>query len=84
MRVAPLLTFTLAIFLASLPAASISADPETNEDKPVIVRPSELQWSNSPALPAGVTISIRHRVSEAGSGVNGKVRGLHADRKAQA
>ena len=53
-RVAPLLTFTFAILLASLPAASIAADPETKEHKPVIVRPSELQWSDSPALPAGV------------------------------
>jgi len=50
--VAPLLTFTFAIFLAALPAASIAADPETKEHKPVIVQPSELQWSDSPALPA--------------------------------
>ena len=56
--VAPLLTFTFAIFLAALPAASIAADPETKEHKPVIVQPSELQWSDSPALPAGVKVSI--------------------------
>src|SRR6266478_10177342 len=55
---APLLTFTFAIFLVALPAASIAADPETKEHKPVIVQPSELQWSDSPALPAGVKISI--------------------------
>ena len=56
--VAPLLTFTFAIFLAALAAASIAADPETKEHKPVIVQPSELQWSDSPALPAGVKVSI--------------------------
>ena len=55
---APLLTFTFAIFLAALPAASIAADPETKEHQPVIVQPSELQWSDSPALPAGVKVSI--------------------------
>ena len=55
---APLLTFTFAIFLAAMPAASIAADPETKEHKPVIVQPSELQWSDNPALPAGVKVSI--------------------------
>src|SRR5260370_30376217 len=54
----PLLTFRFATFLAALPAASIAADQETKEHKPVIVRPSELQWSDSPALPAGVKVSI--------------------------
>ena len=55
---APLLPFTFAMLLAALPAASIAADPETKEHKPVIVQPSELQWSDSPALPAGVKVSI--------------------------
>ncbi len=58
MSAAALLTFTFAILLAALPAASIAADPETKEHKPVIVQPSELQWSDSPALPAGVKVSI--------------------------
>jgi quercetin dioxygenase-like cupin family protein len=53
-----LLTFTFAILLAVLPAASMAADPETKEHKPVIVQPSELEWSDSPALPAGVKVSI--------------------------
>ena len=55
---APLLTFTFATFLAALPAASIAADPEIKKHKPVIVQPSELQWSDSSALPAGVKVSI--------------------------
>jgi len=55
---APLLPFTFAMLLAALPAASIAADPETKEHKPVMVQPSELQWSDSPALPAGVKVSI--------------------------
>jgi quercetin dioxygenase-like cupin family protein len=58
MSAAPLLTFTCAILLAALAAPSIAADPEAKEHKPAIVRPSELQWSDSPALPAGVKVSI--------------------------
>src|SRR5437016_11634525 len=58
MTAAPLLTFTFAVLLAALPATSIAADPETKEHKPVIVQPSELQWSDSPALPAGGKVSI--------------------------
>lgn len=50
--------FTFIIGLAGLPAPSSAADPETNDHKPVIVRPADLQWSDSPALPAGVKISI--------------------------
>jgi quercetin dioxygenase-like cupin family protein len=55
---APLISFTLAILLAALPAPSIAADSESKEHKPVIVQPSELEWSDSPALPAGVKVSI--------------------------
>jgi quercetin dioxygenase-like cupin family protein len=55
---APLLAFTFAVFLTALPAASIAGDPETKEHKPVIVQPAELQWSDSPALPSGVKVSI--------------------------
>ena len=55
---AALLTFTFAILLAALPVASITADPETKEHKPVIVQPLELEWSDSPALPAGVKVSV--------------------------
>jgi quercetin dioxygenase-like cupin family protein len=55
---ASLHTFTFAILLAALAAPSIAADPETKEHKPVIVQPSELQWSDSPALPAGVKVSV--------------------------
>jgi hypothetical protein len=58
MTAAPLLTFTFAVLLAALPGTSIAADPEIKEHKPVIVQPSELQWSDSPALPAGVKVSI--------------------------
>src|SRR5688572_16143767 len=56
--VAPLLTFTAAIWLAALPAPSIAADPESKEHKPSIVQPSEMKWSDSPALPAGMKVSI--------------------------
>jgi quercetin dioxygenase-like cupin family protein len=55
---APLLIFTFAIWLAALPAPRIVADSQVNEHKPVIVQPSEFAWSDSPALPAGVKISI--------------------------
>ena len=58
MSATPLLTFTVAILLAAPPAISIAADPETKEHKPVIVQPSQLEWSDSPALPAGVKVSI--------------------------
>ena len=54
----PLLRFTTAIWLAALPAPSIAADPDTKEHKPVIVQSSDMQWSDSPALPAGVKVSI--------------------------
>jgi quercetin dioxygenase-like cupin family protein len=58
MTVTPLLTFTFAVFLAALPSTLVAADPETKEHKPVIVQPWELQWSDSPALPAGVKVSV--------------------------
>ena len=54
----PLLTFTFVIWLAASPAPSMAADPETKEHKPSIVQPSEMKWSDSPALPAGVKVSI--------------------------
>ena len=56
MRCATPLTF--AIWLADWPAPRIVADPQINEHKPVIVQPSEFAWSDSPALPAGVKVSI--------------------------
>src|SRR5947207_12823798 len=55
---APLLILTFAIWLAALPAPRVVADPQINEHKPVIVQPSEFAWSDSPALPAGVKVSI--------------------------
>jgi quercetin dioxygenase-like cupin family protein len=55
---APRLTLTFAIWLAVLPAPCIAGDPQTKEHKPVIVQPSEFAWSDSPALPAGVKVSI--------------------------
>lgn len=54
----PLLTCTFAIWLAAFPTSSIAADHESKEDKPVIMQPSALQWSDSPALPAGVKVAI--------------------------
>src|SRR5688500_13563544 len=53
-----LLTFTFAIWLVAWPAPSIAVDPETKEHKPYLVQPSEMQWTDSPALPAGVKVSI--------------------------
>ena len=55
---ASVLAFPFAIWLAALPAPCSGADPESKEHKPVIVRPTELQWSDSPALPAGFKVSI--------------------------
>jgi hypothetical protein len=55
---APLLTVTFAILLAALPATSIAAEPESKEHKPSIVQPSEMQWTDSPALPAGMKVCI--------------------------
>ena len=54
----PLLTFTAAVWLAALPTTSMAADPESKEHKPSIVQPSEMKWSDNPALPAGVKVSI--------------------------
>ena len=44
--------------LGALPATSLAGDRETKEHKPVIVQPSELEWADSPALSAGVKVSI--------------------------
>jgi quercetin dioxygenase-like cupin family protein len=58
MNATALLTFTFAVLLAAIPATPVAADPGIKEHKPVIVQPSELQWSHSPALPAGVKVSV--------------------------
>jgi hypothetical protein len=58
MSAATLLTLTFAILLAVVTATSFAADPETKEHKPSIVQPSEMQWTDSPALPTGVKICI--------------------------
>ena len=58
MSVASLSTVMFAIVLAALPATSMAAEPETKEHKPSIVQPSEMQWTDSPALPAGVKVCI--------------------------
>ncbi|HEV2840823.1 MAG TPA: cupin domain-containing protein [Chthoniobacterales bacterium] len=58
MSAALLLPVTLALWLAVLPATSLAADPESKEHKPSIVQPSEMQWTDSPALPAGVKVCI--------------------------
>jgi quercetin dioxygenase-like cupin family protein len=55
---AALLTFALAIGLAAVPATSLAAEPESKEHKPSIVQPSEMQWTDSPALPAGVKFCL--------------------------
>jgi hypothetical protein len=54
-RIAALLSCALGICLAT---SSFAADPATKERQPVIIVPSDLQWSDSPALPAGVKVSM--------------------------
>jgi quercetin dioxygenase-like cupin family protein len=53
-----LLMRALAICFAASSALTIAADPDTKEHQPVIMVPSDLEWSDSPALPAGVKVSI--------------------------
>jgi quercetin dioxygenase-like cupin family protein len=57
---AALLVFALAIGLSHSPAPSIAADAASKgkEHKPVFMLPSDLQWADSPALPAGMKVSL--------------------------
>ena len=57
---AALLTFALAIGLSRSPGLSIAADAASNDDEhqPAFMLPSDLQWADSPALPAGVKVSM--------------------------
>ena len=58
LRIAALFAVTLAIGLAASHLPSFAADPVHEEHEPVIKLPSDLQWSDSPALRGGVKISI--------------------------
>ena len=55
---AALLTF--AIWLSHSPAPTSAADAagKGKEHQPVYMLPADLQWADSPALPAGVKVSI--------------------------
>ena len=53
-----LLTLALAIWLGASLAPSRAADQAGQEHQPVIMLPTDLQWVDSPALPAGVKVSI--------------------------
>jgi quercetin dioxygenase-like cupin family protein len=56
-RVLCTLTFLIWSSGLSVPQC-VAADPAAKEHKPVIMLPSDMQWSDSPALPVGVKVSI--------------------------
>ena len=58
--VTALLTLGLAIWVSYSPAPSLAADAgsKDKDHQPVYMLSSDLQWSDSPALPAGVKVSI--------------------------
>jgi quercetin dioxygenase-like cupin family protein len=53
-----LLGCAVAIWLAPWAASSFAADHASTMAKAVIMVPSDLQWTDSPALPAGVKVSM--------------------------
>ena len=54
---ATLLTLALAMWLSRSPVAT-NASANQDEHKPVLIQPSDLQWADNPALPAGVKVSM--------------------------
>jgi hypothetical protein len=48
----------LILAVIGLAALSIAAEHSAKEHKTVIMTPAQLQWADSPALPAGVKISV--------------------------
>ena len=56
-RATVLLTITLAIGLAALPAPSIAADG-VKDCKPIMVQASEMKWTDTPALAKGLQVCI--------------------------
>lgn len=58
-RRASLLTFTVSTcFAGAFLGPSFAADPAAKEQKSEIMVPSDMQWTDSPALPEGVKISV--------------------------
>ena len=56
-RATALLTITLAAGLVTLPAPSIAAEP-AKDCNPIMMQPSEMKWTDSPALAKGLKVCM--------------------------